>query len=185
MNYPNHTFALKLKKISVQSNPNQVLAVCNYFKEKKSSFDFKKNFSLYLDDIRDPGNLGTIIRIADWFNIENIICSNNCVDCYNPKVVQATMGSLTRVNIFYLDLVSFIQKNKNKKIYAATLSGSSVLDHPKIKEGIILIGNESKGIHEDLLVLATNKITIPRFGHAESLNAAVATGIILSHLKHF
>jgi TrmH family RNA methyltransferase len=173
-----------LQKISLLKTPNKVLAV--FEKRLQNLLPFiDNNVSVMLDEIQDPGNLGTIIRIADWFNIETIICSNNCVDCYNPKVVQATMGSLTRVNIFYLDLVSFIQKNKNKKIYAATLSGSSVLDHPKIKEGIILIGNESKGIHEDLLVLATNKITIPRFGYAESLNAAVATGIILSHLKHF
>ena len=173
-----------LHKISLLKTPNKVLAV--FEKRLQNLLPFiDNNVSIMLDEIQDPGNLGTIIRIADWFNIENIICSNNCVDCYNPKVVQATMGSLTRVNIFYLDLVSFIQKNKNKKIYAATLSGSSVLDYPKINEGIILIGNESKGIHEDLLVLATNKITIPRFGHAESLNAAVATGIILSHLKHF
>ncbi len=173
-----------LQKISLLKTPNQVLAV---FEKKLQNLlpVIDNNISIMLDEIQDPGNLGTIIRIADWFDIENIICSNNCVDCYNPKVVQATMGSLTRVNIFYLDLATFIQKNNNKKIYAAALSGSSVLDHPKIKEGIILIGNESKGIHENLLALTTNKITIPRFGHAESLNAAVATGIILSHLKQF
>ncbi len=173
-----------LHKISLLKTPNKVLAV--FEKRTQNLLPFiDDNISIMLDDIQDPGNLGTIIRIADWFNIPNIICSNNCADCYNPKVVQATMGSLTRVNIYYLDLVSFIQKNNDKKIYAAALSGNSVFDHPKIKEGIILIGNESKGIHEDLLALSANKITIPRFGYAESLNAAVATGIILSHLKQF
>jgi TrmH family RNA methyltransferase len=136
-----------------------------------------------LDDIQDPGNMGTLIRIADWFGIENIICSENCVECYNPKVVQATMGSLARVNILYTDLMAFIQKNKKINIYAAALSGASVFEMEKIKEGIILIGNEAKGIHSDLLKLAFKKITIPSFGHAESLNAAVATGIILSHVK--
>ena len=102
--------------------------------------------SLMLDYLQDPGNMGTIIRIADWFAIENIICSNNCVDCYNPKVVQSTMGSLARVNVLYTDLLSFIQENKNINLYATTLHGTSVFELPKIKEGIILIGNEAKGV---------------------------------------
>jgi TrmH family RNA methyltransferase len=135
-----------------------------------------------LDDLQDPGNLGTIIRIADWFGIENIICSSNSVDCYNPKVVQSTMGSLSRVNVVYADLENFIRQNQQIKIYATTLSGTSIYQLPKITRGIILIGNESKGIHENLLRLSSHQITIPRFGNAESLNAAVAAGIIISQI---
>lgn len=172
-----------LQRISQLKTPNKVVAV---FKQINSSKDknFKDKISIMLDDIQDPGNLGTIIRNADWFGIENIICSENCVDCYNPKVVQSTMGSLARVNILYTDLATFIQKNKIN-VYAAALSGTSVFETGKINEGIILIGNESKGIHEDILKLATQRITIPRVGHAESLNAAVASGIILSQIKKY
>jgi RNA methyltransferase, TrmH family len=126
--------------------------------------------------------MGTIVRNADWFGIETIICSQNCVDCFNPKVVQSTMGSLSRVTILYTDLTDFIQKNNKINLFAAALAGTSIFDIGKIKEGIILIGNESKGIHEDLLKLTKQKITIPRYGNAESLNAAVASGIILAQI---
>jgi TrmH family RNA methyltransferase len=173
-----------LQRISQLKTPNKVVAVF-----KQIHFSKDKNFtgkiSIMLDDIQDPGNLGTIIRNADWFGIENIICSENCVDYYNPKVVQSTMGSLARVNILYTDIFSFIEKNKTINVYAAALSGTSVFEIGKIQEGIILIGNESKGIHENILKLATQRITIPRFGHAESLNAAVASGIILSQIKKY
>lgn len=170
-----------LQSISVLKTPNKVVAV---FEKKALAAvpDLSGKISLMLDDLQDPGNLGTLIRIADWFAVENIICSENSVDCYNPKVVQSTMGSLSRVNVFYTDLVSFIKKNKNIDLYATTLSGNSIFKLPKIKEGIILIGNESKGIHQDLVNLSSHQITIPKFGHAESLNAAVAGGIILSHI---
>lgn len=170
-----------LKSISQLKTPNKVVAVF----EKRGVDEIKNlsgKISIMLDDLQDPGNLGTIIRIADWFAIENIICSENCVDCYNPKVVQATMGSLSRVNLFYTDIENFIQKNRKIKIIAATLSGTSIFKLPEINEGIILFGNESKGIHENILKLCSDQITIPRLGHAESLNAAVASGIILSHL---
>ena len=171
-----------LERISLLKTPNKVLAV---FNKSNSSLQpvLKGKISLMLDDIQDPGNFGTIIRNADWFAIENIICSENCVDCYNPKVVQATMGSLSRVNICYTGLASFIQKNNMLPVYAASLSGTSLFEMGKIKEGIILIGNESKGIHEDILKLATQRITIPGYGQAESLNAAVASGIILAEIK--
>jgi len=160
-----------------------VLAVFNKNISREEPL-FENRISLILDDIQDPGNLGTIIRNADWFGIENIICSENCVDCYNPKVVQSTMGSLSRVNIVYTDLISFIKKKVGISLYAAALSGTSIYKIEKIKEAFILIGNESKGVHEDILKLATHKITIPKYGHAESLNAAVASGIILAQLKN-
>ena len=168
-----------LKNISHLKTPNKVVGV---FKKNEIDTigDIGDKISIMLDDLQDPGNLGTIIRIADWFAIENIICSENSVDCYNPKVVQSTMGSLSRVNLIYSDLENFIRINKEIDIYATTLSGISIFELPKISEGIILIGNESKGIQAELLKLCSHKITIPRIGHAESLNAAVATGIIIS-----
>ena len=172
-----------LNKISQLQTPNKVIAVCNK-KENDTHPSLTGKLSLMLDDIQDPGNLGTIIRIADWFAIDTIICSENCADCYNFKVVQASMGSLARVQIFYTSLLSFIDQHSNISIYAAALQGSSIYKTSSIKEGIILIGNESKGINESLLHRAFQKITIPRFGNAESLNAAVATGIILSHIRN-
>jgi RNA methyltransferase, TrmH family len=170
-----------LKSISLLKTPNKVVAVFDK-KTVHESRNLSGKVSLMLDDLQDPGNLGTIIRIADWFAIENIICSENSVDCYNPKVVQATMGSLSRVNLIYASLDSFIEKNKKIPIYAAALSGISVFKLPKITEAVFLIGNESKGLSEEILKLATERITIPKAGHAESLNAAVAAGIILSQV---
>jgi TrmH family RNA methyltransferase len=170
-----------LKSISQLKTPNKVVAV---FKKKSAKVpEVTGKISLMLDYLQDPGNMGTMIRIADWFGIENIICSENCVDCYNHKVVQSAMGSLARVNIFYIDLASFINANKEIKVYAATLSGTNIFKFPKIVEGIILIGNEANGVREDLLQLASYQLTIPRYGHAESLNAAVAAGIILSQVR--
>ena len=171
-----------LQSISLLKTPNKVVGV---FKKISSSVApvLINKISLMLDDLQDPGNLGTIIRIADWFAIDTIICSENSVDCYNPKVVQSSMGSLARVTVLYTDLLSFIKTNEKINLYATALSGTSIFKLPKINEGIILIGNESKGVHEDLLKLAYERITIPRFGYAESLNAAVAAGIILSQIR--
>ena len=170
-----------LKKISFLKTPNKVLGVFDK-KFPVSEPVIPGKLSLMLDEIQDPGNLGSIIRNADWFGIENIICSENCADCYNPKVVQAAMGSLARVNVIYTSLHSFIESH-NVSVYAAALSGTSISELKKPEAGIILIGNESRGISEALLNMATLHITIPRYGNAESLNAAVATGIILSHIK--
>lgn len=168
-----------LERISLLQTPNKVLAV--FFKKDEKLDKLNKKFSLMLDEIQDPGNLGTIIRTADWFGVKNIICSNQCADCYNPKVVQATMGSLARINIIYTELEKFIHTNKGIPVYATTLEGES-LSTFKINEGIILIGNESKGVSHNLLKLVTEQVTIPKKGEAESLNAAVACGIILSHV---
>jgi TrmH family RNA methyltransferase len=171
----------RLQGISHLKTANKVLAV---FKKKKEELNpqLTQKITILLDDIQDPGNLGTIIRIADWFGIEQIICSANSVDCYNPKVVQSTMGSLLRVNIIYKDLLEVIENNPSINTYAAALNGQSIFEMEKLKEGFILIGNESKGIQEMLLSTSTHKITIPKKGHAESLNAAVATGIIVFQL---
>ena len=171
---------IELEQISQLQTPNKVLAI--FYKKEQKLSPLANTVSLMLDEIQDPGNLGTIIRTADWFGVKNIICSNECADCYNPKVVQATMGSLARVNIIYTGLEEFINKSKNTPVFAATLNGKPVTELSKLKEGIILIGNESKGVKENLLLHAAEKITIARQGEAESLNAAVACGIILSHL---
>jgi len=170
-----------LGKISQLATPNKVLAVVKKF-EVLPDIQTKGTVSLVLDVIQDPGNLGTIIRIADWFGIEQIVCSNDCADMYNSKVVQSTMGSIGRVNIIYTDLAGWLQDQKDVFIYAAALEGQNVPVMKKIKEGLIVIGNESKGIRPAIFELVDVKITIPRKGNAESLNAAVAAGIILSHM---
>jgi TrmH family RNA methyltransferase len=126
--------------------------------------------------------LGTIIRCADWFGISRIFCSPDCADAYNPKVVQATMGSIARIQVVYGELTAILQQEPELPTYAAVLNGTDLRKQPAIKEGIIIIGNESKGISDEVLALSRNRITIPRHGQAESLNAAVATGIILSHI---
>jgi len=172
-----------LKSISQLKTPNKVVAV--FGKNDADLPSLTGKISILLDDLQDPGNLGTIIRIADWFAIENIICSDTSVDCYNPKVVQSSMGSLARVNIVYSDPEAWLHAHPNIPTYAATLNGTSIFDLPKISEGIFLIGNESKGIHNNLLKLCTHHITIPRLGKAESLNAGVATGIILSQILKY
>lgn len=170
-----------LEKISQLTTPNQVLAVIKKF-EINGDVQTKGTVTIVLDTIQDPGNLGTIIRIADWFGIGQIICSNDCADMYNSKVVQSTMGSIARVNLFYTDLVAWLQEQKDVFIYAAALEGQNVTAMKKINEGLIVIGNESKGISPSIVELVDVRITIPRKGSAESLNAAVATGIILSHI---
>jgi len=169
----------ELEKIAALTTPNQVLAI---FKKALSiPVAPEGKINLLLDNIQDPGNLGTIIRIADWFGINNIICSEHTVDIYNPKVVQSTMGSLGRVNMIYTELEQWIQQQRPIKLYAAALNGKNIKE-VHLSEGLILIGNEGKGISENLLKLADEKITIQKLGDAESLNAAVATGIILSHI---
>ena len=135
-----------------------------------------------LDGIQDPGTMGTINRIADWLGIEQIVCSTDSADPYNPKVVQATMGSIARVKIIHTDLKKWLEDMSDTQIFAAVLGGKDVSSINKISEGVIIIGNESKGISPELLKLSNIKIAIPAKGKAESLNAAIATGIILSHL---
>jgi TrmH family RNA methyltransferase len=171
---------VELRKISLLHAPNKAVGI--FYKKNTENIVLKNKLNLLLDEIQDPGNMGTIIRIADWFGIENIICSDGCAEQYNPKVVQASMGSIARVNIVYTSIQKFIKDNNDIKVYAATLQGSPMYIYSNIMEGLLLVGNESKGIKSELLNLVTDQITIPRFGGAESLNVAVATGIILSHL---
>lgn len=170
-----------LEKISQLSTPNKVLAVVKQFEEDKD-IKTKGKITLALDCIQDPGNLGTIIRIADWFGVKQVVCSNDSADIYNPKVVQATMGSIARVKMFYQNLEDWLSKQRDVRIYATTLEGQDISGMKKLNEGIIVIGNESKGISESVLKICNVKITIPKKGKAESLNAAVATAVILSHI---
>jgi TrmH family RNA methyltransferase len=172
----------ELQKISSLSTAHAVVAV---FEKRKQNFEIitASKITLALDTIQDPGNLGTIIRIADWFGVQNIVCSISGADMYNAKVVQSTMGSLGRVNVIYTDLVKWLQQNNSIKIYSASLEGKDVKIIGKLNEGILIIGNEANGVSKEVMELVNEKITIPKIGDAESLNAAVATGIILSHVK--
>lgn len=170
----------ELEKISQLSTPNQVLAVVKQFEYVVPVR--AEGLILALDTIQDPGNLGTIIRIADWFGIQQIVCSEGTAECYNPKVVQATMGSIARIGVFYTDLEEWLAAQSHTRICAAVLDGQDIRKMDPLKEGILLIGNESKGISPELLAMANQRISIPQKGKAESLNAAVAAGIILSHL---
>ncbi len=170
----------ELERISGLATPNQVLAVC--CRPVFAAPLFENSISLLLDGIQDPGNMGTIIRIADWFGISQVACSPDSADCYNAKTVQSTMGSIGRVQVIYTDLEELIGKYPGLPVYAAALQGKPLYETERIGKGLIVIGNESKGIRQVLLEKIPNPVTIPRRGKAESLNAAVAAGIILSHL---
>ncbi|MFZ4564735.1 MAG: RNA methyltransferase, partial [Bacteroidales bacterium] len=189
----------EMKRITSLSTPSPVLAVVTIQDDefsnpqisKSPNFQIPKLF-LALDDIRDPGNLGTIIRIADWFGLSAVYCSQNCVDIYNPKVVQATMGSIARVTVYRCDLASLFADIAKYKIdipvYGALLEGESIFSHPLTPYGIILIGNESRGISPELIPFITQKIFIPSFGStesgkAESLNASVAAAILCAEFR--
>ena len=171
----------ELSKLATYSTPNKVVAV---FKKAAvvSNIELKNNITLVLDDIQDPGNLGTIIRTADWFGVENIVCSLKTADAYNSKVVQSTMASLGRVNLGYTNLEKWVEENHHVPLLAAVLNGKSIASRAPIMEGILMIGNEANGLSQSLIEKADEHVTIPKFGGAESLNAAVATSIFLYEL---
>ncbi len=171
----------ELERISSLTTPNQVLAV--FRKPVFEPIRPQGKISLLLDGIQDPGNMGTIIRTADWFGLQYIICSEDCADAFNPKVIQSTMGSIGRVQVIHTSLSAFLKMHPTIAVYATALTGADVLGMNRLQEAFIIIGNESKGIDEALLKdLKYQRITIPGKGKAESLNAAVATGIVLAHL---
>ena len=172
---------IELERISSLQTPNQVLAVVEQQTPQKEP-EYKNCFTLVLDGIQDPGNLGTIIRIADWFGITQIIASEDTVELYNPKVIQSTMGSFLRVKLWYKSLPEFLQ-NCTMPVYGALLNGNNMYSEPAVSEALLIIGNESKGISKELLPFVSHPVMIPRLGGAESLNAGVAAGIIVSHLK--
>ena len=173
---------VELKKISALTTPNTCLAV---FKIPKVKEMFEKGLIVALDDVRDPGNLGTIIRLCDWFGIETLFCSEESVDIYNPKVVQATMGSISRVNVVYGNLEAFLSQTK-LPVFGTFMDGKNIYQEKLPKEGIIIMGNEANGISSSVEKLVSDRIAIPRFGNlqvTESLNVATATAIILSEFK--
>jgi TrmH family RNA methyltransferase len=172
----------ELLQISALKSPNQVLGVFEISETKRDAGKLRNELVLALDDIRDPGNLGTIIRIADWFGIHHILCSAACVDVFNPKVVQASMGSIARVSVYYVDLESMLKEFD--PVYAAMLGGKSIYAEKLTTKGVIVIGNESKGISDKLMKIVTRKLSIPSFSQAaDSLNAAVATAVICSEFR--
>ena len=170
----------ELAKISLLQTPNQVLAIVKQKIAEPDKMD-ESSFTLVLDGIQDPGNMGTIIRIADWFGIKKIIASEDTVELYNPKVIQATMGSFTRVQVYYQSLEAFFKTNQ-LPVFGALLQGESIYQQEALSAAVLVIGNEAKGIRSSILPFINSPVTIPRIGGAESLNAAVATGIIVSHL---
>ncbi len=170
----------ELEKISALQTAQEVVLVAE-MQEQDTTLPAAGAWSLLLEKIQDPGNMGTIIRTADWFGIKTIICSPDCVEVYNPKVVQATMGSLLRVRILEAELPDFLSRNQ-APLYAACLGGSDIRDLRAPLPGIIAMGNESRGLSPGLLEAASYKITIPSKGRAESLNVSVATGIICAAL---
>ena len=165
---------------SVETN-NSTLAVVRMPAQRKPELS-PADFSLVLDDIRDPGNLGTIIRTAEWYGIKNIIASPETTDQYNPKVISATMGSFLRLSVYYTGLVEFL-KNVSMPVYGTFLTGENIHTVTFVTGALIVIGNESKGISSSVEKFITHRITIPRYGNAESLNASTATAIVLDNLR--
>ena len=172
----------ELSKISGLTTPNKVLGL---FKIPEVAKIDEEGLILMLDEISDPGNLGTIIRLCDWFGVKQLVCSNNTVDCYNQKVVQATMGSLVRIPITYCDLKEFL-KQTQLPIYGAVMDGDNVYSTNLEQNAILVMGNESNGISEKIGQLLNTKITIPRYSETtltESLNVATASAILLNEFR--
>jgi len=177
----------ELAKTSLQKTPQQVLAV---FYQPEEFVDFtlpKHSLCLALDGVQDPGNLGTIIRIADWFGIEHIFCSMDTVDVYNPKAVQATMGALARVHMHYLSLAELISQLNGVPVYGTFLDGDDLYEMETTKNGLIIMGNEGNGISEEVKSLVNKKVLIPNYPKgrktSESLNVAIATAIICAEFR--
>ena len=173
---------IELKKISTLKSPNKVLGI---FKIPEEKLLENSGLILALDAINDPGNLGTIIRLCDWFGISQLVCSKDTVDCYNQKVVQASMGSLTRISIHYTDLEDYLS-GTNLPTFIADMDGENVYKTVLPKEGILILGNEANGVSEEVKKQIQRKISIPRFGktqETESLNVATAAAILISEFK--
>jgi len=182
-----HITPRELQSISLLKTPNQVLATVKYPEKRKINFK-SPELILALDTIQDPGNLGTIIRIADWFGIKKLVCSLETADAYNPKVVQASMGAITRVQFVYTNLQEWLSKlPQNTNIYGALLDGENIYKTKLESNGVIVIGNEGNGISKEIQNLVSHKIKIPAYGDSlmESLNAAVATAIICNEFRRF
>jgi TrmH family RNA methyltransferase len=172
----------ELEKTGVFQSNNACLAVAVCKPNQPISIT-SNEYALVLDEIKDPGNLGTIIRIADWYGITKIICSETTTDFYNPKVIAASMGSFTRVELYYCNLQQYLQDRANLQVYGAYLDGTDVHTLTFSPSGLIVMGNESQGISQELQRFIGHKIHIPRYGGAESLNVGIATAIICDNLR--
>ena len=178
-----------LKKVTQLKTPPPIIAICKIPQNEVTRYSWHDKLTLALDDIQDPGNLGTIIRLADWFGITHIVCSENTVDTYNPKVIQATMGAIARVTIHRTDLHAFLSQQKKNKtpIYGTFLDGQNIYQQELSKTGVIVMGNEGKGISNQIESCVDQKLLIPSFSSlddkSESLNVSTATAVILSEFK--
>jgi RNA methyltransferase, TrmH family len=177
-----------IKKISEQKTPDNVLAIVDIPEKELIPTEIESELSIVLDDIRDPGNLGTIIRTADWFGVKNIICSTDSVDVYNPKVVQSTMGAIFRVNTWYVDLPEFMENYRSKLIiYGTYLDGANIYDLPLTGTGLILFGNESKGISKQYDHYVSKKLFIPAYNQSEpkpeSLNLSISVAVVIAEFR--
>ncbi|MFD0991515.1 TrmH family RNA methyltransferase [Mariniflexile jejuense] len=171
-----------LKRISFLTTPNTALAI---FKIPKPKAIETNGLVVALDAVRDPGNLGTIIRLCDWFGVKELVCSTETVDCFNPKVIQSTMGSIARVNINYINLTTFL-KEAELPVFGAFMEGETVYKKRLPEKGILVMGNEANGVSKEIEAIITEKIAIPRYGDlqaTESLNVATATAILLSEFR--
>lgn len=171
----------ELEKISLLQTPNEVIGVFRYADDEPISAG--TGWTLALDDIRDPGNLGTLIRLADWFGLAQVICSEHTADCYNPKAVQASMGSLARVACSYIDLPSWLEVQSSTARWAMVLDGERLGGLSVPTDGVLVVGSESHGISAAVRAACSQDITIPRYGQAESLNAGVAAAIALGYIR--
>jgi TrmH family RNA methyltransferase len=176
----------ELKRISSLKTPHNAVAVVSFPEYRTDLNEILDNLCVALDFVQDPGNLGTIIRAATWFGIKDIVCSQDCVDVFNPKVIQASMGAILKVRVHYTELASLLSSALKRKlpVYGALLVGESIYSSELVNKGVILLGNESKGISGDLIPFITQKIMIPQFNISEtgidSLNVSVAAAVIFS-----
>ena len=173
----------EMKRISAFVSSSPVMLIAEIPERDQDEKKINSHLHLALDNIQDPGNLGTIIRIADWFGIGNVFCSEDCADAFNPKTVQATMGSLARVKVFETNLPELFQRFNKLTVFGTFPDGENLFEISPAKKGFILIGNEAHGISPFLEKFIQKKLSIPRIGEAESLNAAVAAGIVCAWMK--
>ena len=180
----------EMERISQLSTATEILAIVEQPRYNLSLDSLKRKLTLALDGVQNPGNMGTIIRLADWFGVENIICSRECADLYNPKVVQATMGALLRVKLHYVDNLSALlnkARDGGMAIYGTLLDGNNIYHETLSREGIIVMGNEGRGLSDECRNTLSHKLFIPPYPAdvptSESLNVAMATGIILAEFR--
>lgn len=172
-----------IQKLSTLVNNQIGLAVVQ--QKKFPSFQIQDRYTIVLDGIRDPGNLGTIIRICDWYGFKQLVLSEDCTEFYNPKVIISTMGSFSRIEFAYVDLASFFREHSEYKKIGAVLNGENIHHYQFPEKGFIILGNESNGIREEIIETLDERITIPAFGEAESLNVGISTAVIADNLKRF